>query len=77
VSIAVDRGQPVATVDLGTAAPVRARLAVVTRRGRVAWSAPLASSSGPQNVVLPAGVLHPRSRVLLVAGGKIIRNVYG
>jgi len=76
VSIAVDRGQPVATVDLGTAAPVRAHLAVVTA-GRVAWSAPLASSSGPQNVVLPAGVLHPRSRVLLVAGGKTIRNVYG
>lgn len=76
LSIAVDQGQPVASVDLGTAAPIPAHLAVVTR-GRVGWSVPLASSSGTQNVVLPAGVLHPRSHVLLVAGGRTIRNVYG
>jgi hypothetical protein len=76
LSIAVDHGQPVASVDLGTAAPIRAHLAVVTR-GRAGWSAPLASSGGTQNVVLPAGVLHPRSHVLLVAGGRTIRNVYG
>ena len=76
LSIAVDQGQPVASVDLGTAAPVSAHLEVVTR-GRVRWSAPLESSSDPQNVILPAGVLQPGSRVLLVAGGRIIRNVYG
>ena len=76
LSIAVEQGQPVASVDLGTAAPVSAHLAVVTR-GRVRWSAPLASSSGPQNVILPAGVLQPGSQVLLVAGGRTIRNVYG
>jgi hypothetical protein len=76
LSIAVQRGQPVASVDLGTAAPVTAHLAVVTR-GRVRWTAPLSPSSHPQRVVLPAGVLHPHSRVLLVAGGRTIRNVYG
>jgi hypothetical protein len=76
LSIAVDQGQPVASVDLGTAAPISAHLAVVTR-GRVLWSVPLASSSATQNVVLPAGVLHPGSQVLLVAGGRTIRNVYG
>jgi hypothetical protein len=76
LSIAVEQGQPVASVDLGTAARVPAHLAVVTR-GRVLWSAPLASSGAPQNVVLPAGVLTPRSQVVLVAGGRTIRNVYG
>jgi hypothetical protein len=76
LSIAVEQGEPVASVDLGTAAPTRAHIMVVTR-GRAGWSVPVASSSGMQNVVLPAGVLHPRSHVLLVAGGRIIRNVYG
>jgi hypothetical protein len=76
LSIAVEQGQPVANVDLGTAAPISAHLAVVTA-GRVIWSAPLASTSAPQNVVFPAGVLHPGSHVLLVAGGRTIRNVYG
>jgi UvrD-like helicase C-terminal domain len=76
LSIEVARGQPIASVDLGTAAPVSAHLAVVTR-GRVLWSAPLSSNGAAQNVVLPAGVLRPRSQVLLVAGGRTIRNVYG
>ena len=76
LSIEVRQGEPVASVDLGTAAPVPAHLAVVTR-GRVLWSAPLSSKSGTQNVVLPADVLHPRSHVLLVTGGRTIRNVYG
>jgi hypothetical protein len=76
LSIEVRQGQPVASVDLGTAAPVPAHLAVVTR-GRVLWSAPLSSKSATQNVVLPADVLHLGSRVLLVAGGRAIRNVYG
>jgi len=76
LSIEVEQGQPVASVDLGTAAPVAAHLAVVTR-GRVLWSAPLSSSSATQNVALPANVLHPGSQVLLVAGGRTIRNVYG
>jgi hypothetical protein len=69
-------GGPVASVDLGTAAPISAHLAV-TRRGRVLFSVPLSSNSGTQNVVLPANVLQPGSHVLLVAGGRTIRNVYG
>jgi UvrD-like helicase C-terminal domain len=76
LSIEVRQGEPVASVDLGTAAPIAAHLAVVTR-GRVLWSAPLSSRGGTQNVVLPADVLHRGSRVLLVAGGRTIRNVYG
>jgi UvrD-like helicase C-terminal domain len=76
LSIEVRQGEPVASVDLGTAAPIPAHVAVVTR-GRVLWSVPLSSKSGTQNVVLPADVLHPGSRVLLVAGGRTIRNVYG
>ena len=76
LSIAVEQGQPVASVDLGTAAPISAHLAVVTR-GQVRWSVPVASTSAPQNFVLPAGVLQPGSQVLLVAGGRTIRNVYG
>ena len=76
LSIEVTQGEPVASVDLGTAAPISAHLAVVTR-GRVLWSVPLSSNSGTQNVVLPADVLHPGSHVVLVAGGRTIRNVYG
>jgi hypothetical protein len=69
-------GRPAASVNLGTAAPVPARLAVVTR-GRVVWSAPLSPDSGTQNVVLPADVLHRGSQLELVAGGRTIRSVYG
>jgi UvrD-like helicase C-terminal domain/Dolichyl-phosphate-mannose-protein mannosyltransferase len=76
LSIEVRQGEPVASVDLGTAAPISAHVAVVTR-GRVLWSVPLSSKSGTQNVVLPADVVHPGSHVLLVAGGRTIRNVYG
>ena len=76
LSIEVRQGEPVASVDLGMAAPIPAHVAVVTR-GRVLWSAPLSSKSGTQNVVLPADVLHPGSHVLLVAGGRTIRSVYG
>ena len=77
LSIEVGQGQrPIASVDLGTAAPTSAHLTVVSR-GRVLWSVSLSSSSAIQNVVLPAGVLHPGSHVLLVAGGKTIRNVDG
>jgi hypothetical protein len=75
LSIEVGQG-PVASVDLGTAAPISAHLAVVTN-GRVVWSVPLSSNSATQHVVLPADVLHPRSQVLLVAGGRTIRNVDG
>jgi hypothetical protein len=76
LSIEVEQGQPVASVDLGTAAPVPARLAVVTR-GHLAWSISLSSNSATQKVAVPADVLHPGSRVLLIAGGRTIRNVYG
>jgi hypothetical protein len=69
-------GRPVASVDLGTAASVPAHLVVVTG-GRVLGSEPLSSAGGTQNVVLPADVLRPGAQVLLVAGGKTIRNVDG
>jgi hypothetical protein len=69
-------GKPVASVDLGTAASVPAHLVVVTG-GRVLGSEPLSSAGGTQNVVLPADVLRPGSQVLLVVGGKTIRNVDG
>jgi hypothetical protein len=77
LSIAVGQGErPVASVDLGAAAPISAHLAVVAR-GRVLWSAPLSSDSATQNVVLPSDLLHPGSHVLLVAGERAIRSVYG
>ena len=79
LSIEMGQGQvhgPVASVDLGTAAPVPAHLEVVTR-GRVLWSAPLSSNSGTQSVVLPGDALHPGSHVLLITGGKTIRDVDG
>jgi len=79
LSIEVGQGQverPTVSVDLGTAAPVSAHLEAVTG-GRVLWSAPLSPNSATQNAVLPAGVLRPGSHVLLVAGGRTIRSVYG
>jgi hypothetical protein len=76
LSIEVGQGEPVASVDLGTAAGVPAHLAVV-RTGQAVWSAPLSSHGGTQNVVLPAGVLRPGSHVLLVANGRTVRSVYG
>ncbi len=68
--------EPVASVDLGSAAPISAHLAVVGR-GRILWSVPLSSNGVTQNVVVPADVLHSGSRVLLIADGKIIRSVSG
>lgn len=69
-------GRPVASVNLGTAAPIPAHLAVVTR-GHVVWSVSLSSSRATQTVALPSDLLKPGSRVLLVAGGRTIRSVYG
>jgi hypothetical protein len=77
LSIAMGHGQvqrTVASVDLGTAAPISVHLEVV-KSGRVLWSAPLSSNRGTQNVVLPYDVLQPPSRVLLVAGRSVIRSV--
>jgi hypothetical protein len=67
-------GQPVATVDLGSAAPVSARLEVAAS-GHVVWSTPLASSSVTQSVTIPSDLNHSGSHVVLVAGGKPIRRV--
>lgn len=76
LSIEVEQGQPVASVNLGTAGPTPALLAVITG-GRFSWSIALSSKIAKQNVALPADVLHPGSHVLLVTGGRTIRNVYG
>jgi hypothetical protein len=77
--LSIEMGQghsdrPVASVDLGTAAS--AHLGVV-KGGRILWSAPLSSSSGTQNVVLPADALDPGSQVVLIANGRTIRDVDG
>jgi hypothetical protein len=77
--LSIDFGQadkPVASVDLGVAAPIAAQLAVVTG-GRVLWSTPLSPNSATHNIVLPADLLHSGSHLLLVAGGKTIRYVDG
>ena len=79
--LSIEMGQghsdrPVASVDLGTSASASAHLAVVTG-GRILWSAPLSSSSGTQNVVLPADALGPGSQVALIANGRTIRDVDG
>jgi hypothetical protein len=79
--LSIEMGQghsdrPVASADLGTAASASARLAVV-KGGRILWSAPLSSSSGAQNVVLPADALDPGSLVVLIVNGRTIRDVDG
>ena len=67
-------GAPVASVDLGSAAPVSARLEVVAS-GHAVWSTPLSSSSGSQTVALPSNLDHSGSYAVLIAGGKPIRSV--
>ncbi len=69
-------GQPVAEVDFGSKGPITARLEVVTE-GRILWSSPLSRNAATQNVVLPAGLLDPQSRVLLVSSGQTLREVDG
>ena len=78
--LSVNIGQvdkPVATVNLGGAVPISPHLEIVVGR-RVLWSAALSPNSATQNVGIPAKVLHhPRTRLVLVAGGRTIRSVYG
>jgi len=78
--LSVNIGQvdkPVATVNLGGAVPISPHLEIVAGR-RVLWSAALSPNSATQNVGIPAKVLHhPRTRLVLVAGGRTIRSVYG
>jgi hypothetical protein len=69
-------GQPVADVNFGSKRPTDARLEVVGE-GRVLWSSPLTGSGAAQNVVLPASLLDPKSRVVLVSGGHTLREVDG
>lgn len=67
-------GQPLATVDLGSAAPVSARLEIAAF-GDVVWSTALASNSSTQTVGIPSDLDHSGAYVILVAGGKPIRMV--
>jgi hypothetical protein len=69
-------GNLVATVDLGSAAPVAARLEMIGD-GRVLWSTPLSQNTGTQTVTLPYDLPHSGSDVVLVAGGEDIRSVSG
>lgn len=77
--LSISRGQAgklVATVDLGSTAPVAARLDLIGL-GRVLWSTPLAQNTGTQTVTLPYERPHSGSDLVLVAGGKNIRSVSG
>ena len=67
-------GTPVASVDLGSAAPVSARLEVIAF-GHPVWSTPLSSSSTSQNVAIPSDLDHSGSYAVLVAGREPIRLV--
>jgi len=67
-------GTPIASVDLGSAAPLPASLEVVAF-GHAVWSTPLSSSSGTQTVAIPPDLNHSGSYVVLVTGGKPIRFV--
>jgi len=69
-------GHSVADVQLGSAGPVAARLEVKSR-GRTAWRSNLARTTAAQSVDLPARLLGPGSRVVLVAGGHNLREVDG
>jgi hypothetical protein len=69
-------GNLVATVDLGSAAPVAARLEMIGLE-RVLWSTPLSQNTGMQTVTLPSDLPHSGSELVLVAGGKDIRSVSG
>ena len=69
-------GQPVADVQLGSAGPIPAGLVVVDG-GRPVWLTLLSRNTTAQRIALPASVLHPGSRVLLVASGHTLREVDG
>jgi hypothetical protein len=64
----------IASVDLGSAAPVSARLEV-ERFGRTVWSTPLSSGSTWQRVAIPSRLDHSGASAVLVAGGAPIRSV--
>jgi hypothetical protein len=64
----------IASVDLGSAAPVSARLEV-ERFGRTVWSTPLSSGSTWQSVAIPSRLDHSGASAVLVAGGAPIRSV--
>ncbi len=65
----------VASVNLGATTPVSARLAVVVA-GHVLWSSPLSPHGANQSITIPAHLLHPGSRVVLIAKGTL-REVDG
>ena len=65
----------VASVNLGATTPVSARIAVVMG-GRILWSSPLSPNGANQSVAIPARLLHPGSRVILIAKGTL-REVDG
>lgn len=67
-------GQRLATVNLGSASPVSARLEVAAS-GNVVWSTPLASIGTAQSVAIPSDLDHSGLHVILVAGGQPIRRV--
>ena len=69
-------GQAVATVELGSAGPVAARIELATA-GEVVWSRALVPTAATQSVVLPPRLPLLASQVLLISDGRTLRNVDG
>jgi hypothetical protein len=77
VSIAQStQDRSVAQVQLGSAGPVSARLAI-TESGRTVWHHELEKTTKTQDVDLPANLLRKGSRVELTADGQTLRWVSG
>ncbi len=69
-------GHSVATVQLGSAGPIDARLEISTG-GKTVWRSSLARTTAAQSIDLPASTIGNGSRVLLVTDGHTLRQVDG
>jgi hypothetical protein len=69
-------GLAVATVQLGSSGAVASRLEITTG-GEVVWSRSMSRTAATQSVVLPRALPLLASRVVLIAGGHILRAVDG
>jgi hypothetical protein len=69
-------GHSVAAVQLGSAGPAAAQLAI-RNGGRTLWRSTLSRTTAAQSVDLPTRLLQRGSRVVLVSGGHTMRRVDG